>query len=257
VWIFVACVGLAGSAFAQVSRAWVSGAGDDLNPCTRAAPCKSLSGAYAKVAAGGEIDVLDPGGYGGLAINKPITISGVGTHGGVLVTATDGITINILAPPAGSATATVVLRNLQIDGLGDAGSSPGLNGVHVLSSIPTEVILDNVNVHAFSLNGVLAEGANRVAINGGTFTSNAGVAIHAVDSSAIYVANSQIVRNNIAVQADLGSTIRLSNNDVFDNKTGFACGTGGTLASAANNRKANNVGGSVPACSPTVAITIQ
>ena len=61
----------------------------------------------------------------------------------------------------------------------------------------------------------------------------------------------------IAVQADLGSTIRMSNNAFYDNKTGFACGTGGTLASANNNRKANNVGGVVPTCTPTVAITIQ
>jgi hypothetical protein len=58
------------------------------------------------------------------------------------------------------------------------------------------------------------------------------------------------------VQAEGTSNLRLSNNSVYDNLTGFGCG-GGTLASASNNRKANNVGGGVPTCAPTVAITIQ
>jgi Right handed beta helix region len=104
---------------------------------------------------------------------------------------------------------------------------------------------------------VLAEGANKVSINGGTFSSNSGIAVHATGTSTINVENAEIIGNNVAVQADLGSTIRLSNNAVYDNKTGFACGTGGTLASAANNRKGGNVGGVVPTCNPSVALTIQ
>ena len=69
--------------------------------------------------------------------------------------------------------------------------------------------------------------------------------------------DSRLVSNNIAVQADSLSTIRLSNNDVMNNKTGFACGGGGTLATAGNNRKAGNVGGVVPVCQPNAAITVQ
>src|SRR5438477_3797204 len=49
-------------AFAQATRTWVSGVGDDVNPCSRTAPCKTFAGAISKTAGGGEIDVLDPGG---------------------------------------------------------------------------------------------------------------------------------------------------------------------------------------------------
>src|SRR5687767_1550373 len=71
--------------FAQATRTWVSGTGDDANPCSRTAPCKTFAGAISKTAAGGEIDVLDPGGYGGVTILKSITINGGGSLGGVLV----------------------------------------------------------------------------------------------------------------------------------------------------------------------------
>ena len=252
--VFTVCVLVGSSAFAQATRTWVSGVGSDANPCSRTAPCQTFAGAISKTAAGGEISVLDPGGFGAVTITKPITISGVGTQASILASAVQGIVINITSAPQAPLTATVTLRNLQING---AGATLGTNGVHVLSSIATEVILDNVNIFGFSTNGVLSEGSNKVSISGGVFSNNTGVAIHSIGTSSINVENAQINGNNIAVQPDLGSTIRLSNNGVYDNKTGFACGTGGTLASAANNRKANNVGGVVATCTPTVAITIQ
>ena len=252
---FVACTLFGSSlAFAQATRTWVSGVGDDVNPCSRTAPCKTFAGAISKTAAGGEIDALDPGGYGTVTITKPITITGVGTHASILSSGVQGVIINITTPPTAPQTPTVILRNLQING---AGTTWGTNGIHVMSSVPTQVILDNVNVFGFSTNGLLTEGSNKVTINGGLFSNIVGVAIHATGSSSIAVDNAQISGNNVAVQPDLGSTIRLSNNSVYDNKTGFACGTGGTLASANNNRKANNVGGAVATCTPTVAITIQ
>ena len=63
---------------AQASRTWVSGVGDDVNPCSRTAPCKTFAGAISKTAAGGEIDALDPAGYGAVTITKAITIDGGG-----------------------------------------------------------------------------------------------------------------------------------------------------------------------------------
>src|SRR5260221_4167848 len=63
---------------AQASRTWVSGVGDDANPCSRTAPCKTFAGAISKTAAGGEIDALDPGGFGAGTITKAITIAGGG-----------------------------------------------------------------------------------------------------------------------------------------------------------------------------------
>jgi len=51
-----------GAAQAQASRTWVSGVGDDANPCSRTAPCKTFAGAISKTVAGGEIDPSTPGG---------------------------------------------------------------------------------------------------------------------------------------------------------------------------------------------------
>ena len=65
----------AAGAQAQATRTWVSGVGDDVNPCSRTAPCKTFAGAISKTANGGEIDCLDPGGYGTLTITKSITVS--------------------------------------------------------------------------------------------------------------------------------------------------------------------------------------
>src|ERR1700683_5576767 len=85
----------AAPASAQATRTWVSGVGDDANPCSRTAPCKTFAGAISKNATAGEIDCLDPGGFGALTITKSITIdcSPAGNIGGVLVSGTNGISV--------------------------------------------------------------------------------------------------------------------------------------------------------------------
>jgi hypothetical protein len=75
--LLVICLWSSGTQ-AQATRTWVSGVGDDANPCSRTAPCKTFAGAISKTAAGGEIDALDPAGYGAVTINKGITIDGGG-----------------------------------------------------------------------------------------------------------------------------------------------------------------------------------
>ena len=112
---------LAGSAFAQASRTWVSGVGDDANPCSRTAPCKTFAGAISKTAAGGEISCLDPAGFGAVTINKALTISCPYTEGGVLA-AGNGIVVN-----AGSAD-VIYLRGLDIFGV-----TPPTNGVRFIA----------------------------------------------------------------------------------------------------------------------------
>jgi len=111
-------------AHAQATRTWVSGVGDDVNPCSRTAPCKTFAGAISKTAAGGEINVLDPGGFGGVTITKSITISSEGFEAGVLVSGTNAIIVNALS------TDRVVLRGLDIEGLGT-----GLDGIKVLGAL--------------------------------------------------------------------------------------------------------------------------
>ena len=83
-------------AHAQATRTWVSGVGDDVNPCSRTAPCKTYAGAISKTAAGGEINCLDPGGFGALTITKSISIVCAYTEGGVLAAGTTGFTISIV-----------------------------------------------------------------------------------------------------------------------------------------------------------------
>src|ERR1700720_1556194 len=81
-------------AHAQATRTWVSGVGDDANPCSRTAPCMTFAGAITKTAAGGEIDALDPGGFGAVTITKSITIDGGGGQvASILTVGTNAINI--------------------------------------------------------------------------------------------------------------------------------------------------------------------
>lgn len=124
-------------ATAQATRTWVSGVGDDVNPCSRTAPCKTFAGAISKTAAGGEIDALDPGGFGTVTITKSITIDGEGTMASILASGTTGVIINA------GANDVVTLRNLSINGAGT-----GLNGIRILSA--KTVIIENCVIFGFS-----------------------------------------------------------------------------------------------------------
>lgn len=122
--VFVVISACSSIAQAQATRTWVSGVGDDANPCSRTAPCKTFAGAISKTAGGGEINCLDPGGFGAVTITKPITIDCHYTEGGILAASTNGVIIN--APT----TDKIVLRGLDIHGGGGAG---GLDGVRFLA----------------------------------------------------------------------------------------------------------------------------
>ncbi len=124
---------------AQATRTWVSGVGDDANPCSRTAPCKTFAGAISKTAPGGEINVLDPGGFGAVTITKPITISSERFEAGVLVSGTNGIIVNV--PNAGD---LVVLRGLDLEGLGT-----GLSGIKVITG--GDVQVENCTIDHFSI----------------------------------------------------------------------------------------------------------
>lgn len=133
------------AAYAQASRTWVSGVGDDANPCSRTAPCKTFAGAISKTAAGGEIDTLDPGGFGAVTITKSITIDGVGGgESSVLVAGTNGIVISA------AATDFINLRNIQINGI-----QSGLVGVKVVQA--GTVTMDNVAIFGFTQRSVSIE----------------------------------------------------------------------------------------------------
>src|SRR5467141_3036720 len=103
---------VASMAQAQATRTWVSGVGDDVNPCSRTAPCKTFAGAISKTAIGGEINCIDSGGFGAVTITKAITIDGTGVLAGVLNAGSNGIIVNANQ----GATDNVTLRALDING---------------------------------------------------------------------------------------------------------------------------------------------
>jgi len=238
---FVACLFLGSSMVsAQATRTWVSGVGDDANPCSRTAPCKTFAGAISKTASGGEIDALDPGGFGGVTITKPITINGTGTNASLLVSGGNGITIN-----AGLGDA-VTLRNLSIQGVGT-----GLIGIRVMS--PGNVVIENVRISGFST-GVQVENGNTV-VSHSFLTDNRGFGVNGMGGT-LTVESTLLNSNAVAVQATGPGQVRLSDNSIYNNQTGFGCG-GGLLVSAGNNRKAGNTGGVGTSCAPTMTMSIQ
>jgi hypothetical protein len=140
--IIALAVGSATVAHAQATRTWVSGVGNDANPCSRTAPCKTFAGAISKTASGGEINVLDPGGFGAVTVTKPITISSEGFEAGVLTNAGNGIVVSV--PNAGD---DVTLRGLDIEGLG-----AGSNGISLTTGGTLHV--QKCTIKHFAQNGI-------------------------------------------------------------------------------------------------------
>ncbi|HEX8669819.1 MAG TPA: hypothetical protein VF727_15745 [Allosphingosinicella sp.] len=140
----LAAFAFASPAAAQATRTWVSGVGDDVNPCSRTAPCKTFAGAISKTAAGGEINCLDPGGFGAVTINKSMTIDCHYTEGGALAGG-NGITINDTFGPAPN-TAVVYLRGLDIFGV-----NPPSNGVNFVNGV--ELHIEDSNIRRFNSSG--------------------------------------------------------------------------------------------------------
>ena len=237
----------ASGAWAQATRTWISGVGDDVNPCSRTAPCKTFPGAIAKTAAGGEIDTLDPGGFGGVTVTKAITLAdeGVG-EGGILVAGTNGITINCSTDP----NCVVIVRGLVLDG-GPVGSN-SLSGIHFISG--KTLIVQNTTFRNFtggSPNGYgvyfspsASQSENLVienssfATNGVFGSSGAGVFIAPTGAAVVnaVIDHVQINGNNAGLRIDTtGSTAggsvnaSLSNSVVSSNSgagVGLTAGTG-------------------------------
>jgi parallel beta helix pectate lyase-like protein len=187
------------AAYAQASRTWVSGVGDDANPCSRTAPCKTFAGAISKTAAGGEIDTLDPGGFGAVTITKSITIDGVGGgESSVLVAGTNGIVISALS------TDIVTLRNIQVNGI-----NSGINGVRVLTA--GRVNLDNVAIFGFTSRGLDIEPSTNslVEVRNCNFWNNTGGGIGVFPSGGtptikVVINHSAITQSGVTLGAAFG-----------------------------------------------------
>ena len=218
-------------AAAQATRTWVSGVGDDVNPCSRTAPCKTFAGAISKTAAGGEINCLDSAGFGGVTITKSLTIRCVGTIGGALVSGTNGITVN-----AGSA-GRVSLIGLDIEGLNLTTSSPGLSGVNVLSGF--DVLIEDCRIHGFNTAGVTVNTTttSRVTIRSSTIQTNA-LAVNVISTGGTgqaKVVDSLVLDNTSGLSVTgAGNIIEILNNRVFG-ANAFIQTSGGIVRSYGGN----------------------
>jgi hypothetical protein len=135
---------LSAPAHAQATRTWISGVGDDVNPCSRTAPCKTFAGAISKTAAGGEINCLDPGGFGAVTITKSMTLSCQAGTAGVLVSGTNGIVFQ------GGPSDYLYIKGLDIEGLGT-----GLSGIVFNSGALLHV--EDCTIRNFTGAGVLIQ----------------------------------------------------------------------------------------------------
>jgi hypothetical protein len=242
-------------ASAQATRTWISGVGDDVNPCSRTAPCKTFPGAIAKTAAGGEIDTLDPGGFGAVTVNKSITLASEGTgEAGILVAGTNGVTINLAScPGTGDAYCTVTLRGLQIDG-GPSGSN-SLSAVKVVNA--HTVIIENCvlrNFNGGSPNGygvywaATPSGAQQNLLIDHTSIINNGQST--TSGGGVFVQPSSGAPNlNVSI-----TNSRISSNVGFGVRVDGSLGTGGSVyATLTNDEVSGNGTAGVAAVSNTTA----
>ena len=207
---------VASMAQAQATRTWVSGVGDDVNPCSRTAPCKTYAGAISKTAKDGEISTLDPGGFGAVTITKSITINGGGGgqgYGSILAASVNGIIINIT-------DAADVRKSVRLDWLNINGASTGLDGIRFLAG--NSLHIENCLIDGFTGDGIDA-----------TFS--------AANTATVLSVHNTTVRNcagsGIKTNAFTGGKINTAINDVHITKCGIGIDqVNGTLGSVHNSQ---------------------
>jgi hypothetical protein len=218
---------VAGPAQAQASRTWVSGVGDDANPCSRTAPCKTFAGTISKTATNGEINCLDPGGFGALTITKSITIDCHEIFSSVLVAGTNGIVIAFDNFAGTDTHKTVRLRNINFNGIAE-----GLSGILILggtSSAGSAVIIEDCVIDGFFASN--ARGIDDSRSNGGklivtntTVRDNGGAGVSVLPASGS--ANIQVLLNNVRAYnngtgAQFGNLTRVMiDQSAFDGNSG-------------------------------------
>ena len=253
----------------------LGGLGDDVNPCSRSAPCNTWAGAISKTAIGGEVDALDPGGYGALTgagtITKSITLDGGGTYASIVASGLSGVAVNIPAGNANDPNQRVVLRNMSINGAGPSGTvgtSTGINGVQIDSA--KAVHIENVRIANFVQNGIdftpVATNDTSLVLDGVTIaeTNGNGLTVAAANDTQkldVLVRNSSITgsrgtnggppgETGIGISADTGAHVWLTGTTIFDNliglKTFARSGSPGVIESYCDNQIGGNVDDGTP-----------
>lgn len=276
---------LAQPAIAANFRSWVSGKGLDSNPCTQTLPCRTFQAAHDATLNGGEVNVLDPGDYGPLTINRAITIDGgdMAYIGAVPI----GITIN-------NQSAIVAIRNLSLvtNSIGytkaiwvSAAQSLSAETVRIrrfthgisvddTGSAPPRVHVKSVTTHdtgypIFTVGNVATDPNRRISltVEGLTaYNATSGIAVSGTaanitrsfistcvnngvmgsSASEINLSDSTIVFANAGIQAGPGVKVRIAGNNIHNNTSALLTGAGGTIDSFGDNRIAGNGPGQSP-----------
>jgi hypothetical protein len=205
--LLIVLISSAAQSQSMATRTWVSGLGDDVSPCSRAAPCRTFAGAISKTQAGGEISVLDPGGYGSVVITKSITIDGTGTLASSLLAGSNGITIDMTQVKDPS-TSSVRLRGLSINGAGIARNGININAGGAVS-------IEDCVIDGFTGSGI-SVGAGKVFVRNTTIRNNLTAGI-TVTAGQVGIAEVALVFNGVGLA---GSVKSLGNVYLFGNKTG-------------------------------------
>ena len=276
----VAALFLASPLLAQNNRSWVWVLGSDQNNCSLLAPCRHFQQAVFATAPGGEIDVLGPGEYGPVSINKSITIDG-GNAGYIDVPAFfQGVSVQA------TSSSTVILRNLSIKCVPGASGSAivwnslgslfvegvSINNVfHGIAASPSSqdlagrLFVRNVAIRNAANNGIWINAStvravlddvtienvqDGILVSAGKADVTRAVISQATDAGVnltaneINLADSSISFSANAVVATAG-TVRLAGNNIHDNVTGLNA-IGGQIISFGTNRIAGNFGGETP-----------
>jgi hypothetical protein len=204
------CLFIATSLSAQATRTWVSGVGDDVNPCSRTAPCKTFAGAISKTATCGEIDVLDPGGFGTVTITKSITIDGEGTMASILNSGgITGVLVNLTNAAETGGCLTVILRNLSING--SSTTSLGSNGIRDISTVAHSLHIEHLSIQ-HQLRGVTI---NTNAANSKVFMEHVDIrhtTTHGIDVAPTAGQQVKLSMTNVRSRQSTGDGLRLANN---------------------------------------------
>ena len=194
---------------AQTTRTWVSGVGDDVNACSRTAPCKTLAGAILKTNTGGEITVMDAGGFGSVIISKSITIDGTGVPASILAAQATGITIDIPFRRVGDIKRAVRIRGLSINGLGN-----GINGINVIAA--RNVSVEDCVIDGFTANGINVQ-AGTLFVRNTTIRNNAGTGINATGAAGAAISDTTVIFNGTGLA---GAVVRYCCVVLYGNKNG-------------------------------------
>lgn len=225
-------------AMAQATRTWVSGVGDDVNPCSRTAPCKTFAGAISKTAANGEINCLDPAGFGSVTIVKPITIRCDGVIGGVLAAGTYGILVNI-TDTVTYPNARVVIDGLDIDGVGNSAST---YGIRILAA--RDVLVRNTIIRGFAAaasgDGIMVDGTAQIALtveNTTIFNNNIGIRVQSSSGNGtarVYDSLIAVGTSGISVTG-AGNKAEISGNQIIRATKSLEILSGGVVNSYGDN----------------------